>query len=865
MHILEQIRISASLTNILWYLGGFGVLGFWGVEAAQISQKISNWSDVPSSWKKLGAYKKISFASDPYDKNLQKFLEPFASDDDLRPNLTGMNFDDTGITCTDAHKLVVLPYPNSEYKGIYCTFKRCAKIVAKEAMDKNGKLKDVKYPRYEQVIPIYGGKDQFHNKINVRKLLTYINVADNFANVTTHQINFKYNRGGLIGFNANFLKVICESMLLLGYEDAWFHLSIPNRAMVVTPHEKYKVGEDVIMLCMPVMTDSAVYFDRPGAEDKDWEKEITAYFDFNDGEIHNADKSVADFHKDTEVITVEPEQIRFLKSAIDKNAAIPIIDHPAVIDNNIIGTDLENYAVIKESGLKDGEYEIVEGELVWRSGANDIEQFPKVYKTKEELGKVHAPEFEKVYEDAVKFTIKNQLQPEFEGVHLFTKDEKLVMESCDAAIAYRNVIKGFEFKKDFDFVLRTKCIKSFLNYIGDANIKISDTDWKNKGVSDSFISLSAADAELVSRTITPAKKKYPSLDAVIMSEAENKITFEHKQLEQLIDKIDVPALKKKYEYLKKGRNEIAVSLTPKTSELQPSGKIEIFMIIWQSGYSMSENIIIERTLLGTIDYSYNNNTSHVNKEKFAIIMPVMTVVPEDMFCFDYEKLTKIIEVSEGIDFSLQYNKLNGVFVSEISKAKTELVKIPSAKDTVRALEVLIALTTGDEAENYVKELEKIKSEHKGEKFKSGGKIDKGLTDIFIHLYEHNKEIKEDVIPSEIKNKFAEWQGDFLYAGSKGAQNMDDIKSWTSDKETAKVFATKYKDGKVFEMHKGEFKKKFNFISLDVFADFIEEKGLWNKRIDKYVSESEVYVLSQKFADGGSVSGVKEEASCGCNH
>ena len=929
-----------------------------GVEAAQISQKISNWSDVPSSWKKLGAYKKISFASDPYDKNLQKFLEPFASDDDLRPNMTGMYFDDTGITCTDAHKLIVLPYPNPENKGIYCTFKRCSKLVSGDfKIDKSGKLieklgketRDAKYPKYEAVIPIRDAKKQNHDKINLRKLLTYINVAENFANVTTHQINFKY-KGGLIGFNSTFLKTICEAMLYLGYEDVWFHTSTPDRAVVVTPSETYKLGVEVLMLCMPVHTDSKVYSDTPGAEDMDWEKEISVYFDFSDNEIHNADKTVADFYKDEKVITIQPEQIRFLKSAIDKNIAIPILDHVGVISGNAIGADFENYAIIKESGLKDGEYDIVNGELVWHSGANEIDQFPKVYTAKEELGKMYAPEFEKVYDDAVKFTIKNDLQSEFEGVHLFTKDKQLVMESCDAAIAYRNIVNGFEFKKEFDFVLQIKCIKNFLNYVGDANITISDTDWNGKGASTAWISLSAADAELSIRTITPTKKKYPSLDAVIPSEAANKITFERKQLEQLIDKIDVPALKKKYEYLKKRTDQIAISLKPKTENLQPSGKIEVFMIIWESGYSNKENTIIERTQLGTIDYDYDDKTSSVNKEKFAIIMPVRTVAPEDMFVFAYDKLKKIIDSSEQVGFALQWAKPDGVFVNSLSKGNP-LVKIASAKDTVRALELLIELSSGEELEKYTKELEKIKGEHKGEKFglggklktllkfpklisgniinppaidgelvgefdhmektgndffkvklpsgktyhtngftpmevsvrenlaltqyikdidgkvyrvdylyntsmpkgekfASGGEINKGLTDIFVYLYEHNKEIKDGDIPSAAKNKFAEWQGDFLYAGSRGTQNIDDIKSWTSDKETAKVFATKYKDGKVFEMRKGEFKKKFNFISLDVFADYIEEKGLWNKRIDKYVSESEVYVLSQKFTSGG---------------
>ena len=129
------------------------------------------------------------------------------------------------------------------------------------------------------------------------------------------------------------------------------------------------------------------------------------------------------------------------------------------------------------------------------------------------------------------------------------------------------------------------------------------------------------------------------------------------------------------------------------------------------------------------------------------------------------------------------------------------------------------------------------------------KIDKNvLRDEFKkHFNWKSKEgIDEKLIPTEIKNKFHEWNeySDYLYAGVPEGTDINHIKSWTTDNETAKSFSKKYKNGIVIKLPKDEFKNKFNFVSMDILDEYLG-KSYTGKSSDTYISESEVLVLSKK--------------------
>jgi hypothetical protein len=80
---------------------------------------ILNWDEVPTELKKITKVKKVPFENNPNDKGLLNIIIPFLGKDDLRPVFSAINFDKNGITVTDAHKLMTLPYPNPKLNGIY--------------------------------------------------------------------------------------------------------------------------------------------------------------------------------------------------------------------------------------------------------------------------------------------------------------------------------------------------------------------------------------------------------------------------------------------------------------------------------------------------------------------------------------------------------------------------------------------------------------------------------------------------------------------------------------------------------------------------------------------------------------------------
>ena len=72
-------------------------------EGGAISPIINNWDDVPSNLKNTSKVKKVIWSNNPYDKGLFSIVEPFLGEDRLKPIFSGINFDENGITCTDAH------------------------------------------------------------------------------------------------------------------------------------------------------------------------------------------------------------------------------------------------------------------------------------------------------------------------------------------------------------------------------------------------------------------------------------------------------------------------------------------------------------------------------------------------------------------------------------------------------------------------------------------------------------------------------------------------------------------------------------------------------------------------------------------
>jgi hypothetical protein len=243
---------------------------------------------------------------------LYSIVSPFLGKDDLRPIMSGINFDENGITVTNAHVLITLPYPSKEFEGVYE-----ADLSKRPSSDQI--TIDGNYPNYPPVIPKKEVTKPFF--IDVYKLLQYNDVAMKFANKTTNAVNYKIE-DEVAGFNAKFLNESLKTLLKLGHDKAYAHYIAPNKALLLSPSKDYEIGNDELVLTMPVMVQNESY----GSIDLDYGRGLKVYYDFNDNEIHNADGSIAEFkmtYEDNSVLS--KEDVMLLEKLANGKNRIPIV------------------------------------------------------------------------------------------------------------------------------------------------------------------------------------------------------------------------------------------------------------------------------------------------------------------------------------------------------------------------------------------------------------------------------------------------------------------------------------------------------------------------------------------------------------
>lgn len=222
--------------------------------------------------------------------------------DDLRPVMSGIFFEltpeDVRFVATDAHKLVRYKrtdlqapksasfiVPKKPLNLLKNTLAGTNAEVTIEFNENNAafrfdntllvcRLIDGKYPNYEAVIPKTNP-----NKLTIDRqtFLSSIRRVAIFANKTTHQVRLHINGSQLaisaedldyaneanekltcsyegeeitIGFNSRFLMDMLNN---ISTEYVILEMSAPNRAGILLPGEAGEVGEDVLMLVMPVM------------------------------------------------------------------------------------------------------------------------------------------------------------------------------------------------------------------------------------------------------------------------------------------------------------------------------------------------------------------------------------------------------------------------------------------------------------------------------------------------------------------------------------------------------------------------------------------------------------------------------------
>jgi DNA polymerase III sliding clamp (beta) subunit (PCNA family) len=426
-------------------------------EGGAVNPIITNWNDVPSIWKNTSKVKKVAFTNSPYDKGLYSIVAPFLGKDDLRPIMSGINFDENGITVTNAHILITLPYPSKEFEGVY------EADLSKRASSDQITI-DGNYPNYPPVIPKKEVTKPFF--IDVYKLLQYNDVAMKFANKTTNAVNYKIE-DEVAGFNAKFLNESLKTLLKLGHDKAYAHYIAPNKALLLSPSKDYEIGNDELVLTMPVMVQNQSY----GAEDLDYGRGLKVYYDFNDNEIHNADGSIAEFKMTYENNSVmSKEDATLLEKLANGKNRLAILDY-VLIENGIArASDLDSEYYLKNVDLPNGIYKPNKGALEITMEA--IDDYPKspIFETDENtIQFVISSGIFEYYVDKLKYVVgQDDLRPVMQGICLHhTSDNKLFLAGTDAHILLRvNITEYVDmpvYNKDMKFIIQPKRLYDFLN------------------------------------------------------------------------------------------------------------------------------------------------------------------------------------------------------------------------------------------------------------------------------------------------------------------------------------------------------------------------------------------------------------------
>ena len=687
---------------------------------------VKNWSEIPTVWKNTKEVKKVKYTNSPFDKELVSMLEPIAADDDLRPVMNGVNFDEYGITATNAHILVSLPYPNEKYKGTYATIPK-----RNYTIDENSdvKIKDSlfipnKYPQYPTVIPKI--KDALRtNKINVYKLLQWTEVALKYCNKGSFNALYWFGDTS-ISFNAKFMIESMKLLLKLGYSEVYYSSSVQNRAIVFSPDKKYELGKSVILLLMPVIKNAPENL-KGGSFDIDFSRELLAYYDFSTDEIRNADDSVADFKMFYGDYDVMPEnEIKMLNKFAEKNTT-PILDYFVVRNSKIHASDMASSLLIKHTELQDGLYDVLDG-AIERNESIDSDEYPLGLEVEDSKIKfIISSNILDYYIDlSLGYVSKDKYsKSEMSGILFDYKDSKMYMVSTDGSILSKiDITKYIEInkeQKDFKFILSINNLTKFFNNIEDSAVTIS--------ASDKVVSFENNDYIFSSRLIIAKAINY---DSVISWFNDKKISLSKKELLECL-KSDVAQ-----KFIKKYKKEKLVIL----HEFDTDGKLNIFIGKTSSYTRNTPNQVEDKEKIGTINYAVENGTFQI-RDSALLIMPVR-IENVNLFALDIKYLTTILDslncdsfdfLNKGIDTGyfitgscLDYGKE----IKPIASYKSKVTE-PKEDNQIEELESLIELLkevvtenpkdldSSDALELYEETLAELKKVN-SDKFAKGGNV-----------------------------------------------------------------------------------------------------------------------------------------------
>ena len=674
--------------------GDSGIYKDGGGIGKVITPIVSNWNDVPSTWKNTTKVKKVTWANNPYDKGLYSIVTPFLGHDEYRPVFDGINFDKNGITCTDAHKLITLPYPNKEYEGVYNA------DLSKKKVGEQVKI-DGKYPNYLEIIP--KSKDSYGYYIDVYKLLQYTNVAIKYSNNVTKAVNYKIN-DVVMGFNGKFLIEVLNTLLKLGYDKVYSFYQSPTRALTFSPAKQYEIGNDDLLLIMPVMVNGEKYL---GAKDLDYTRELSVYYDFNDNEIHNADGSVAEFKMTYESnLALSPEDVKPFENMIRKSKnRIPILDY-VLVQNGIARTsNLDSEFELKEVNLPDGIYKANNGTL--EISIEAIEDYPvkPIFEVDDNTIEFVMPSVVlEYYVNKFKLVVgKDELRPVMMGICLHhTPDNKLFLVGTDANILLKVDITQYVdmpiYNKDLKTIIQPNYLYDYLNAIEESALTIKSNKIATKIDSDKW-----------SFYCKNIDGNFPNYDAIIPRENNKLLSLELNELRNCINS----DFAKKYVSESDNKDKIFVF----------NNEHEIFIATYdQYGRGDNKDKVQNIEKLCNANISVKEQEYYYNDGSILLTMPTYTSNEKSNFSFRKKILERVISIVSDKNLEMHFSEINRPYLTPINsfdykkttkehKVKEQpakLKEVKKQKENSEKTELLEAIETL----NMLGELEQDKKERK---------------------------------------------------------------------------------------------------------------------------------------------------------
>lgn len=281
------------------------------LEIPQVKLNKSVWSILKNNnLIKKSNIRPIDYEISPYNKGLEKIFKNIVSDDDLRPSWTGINYEKGTATGTDGMKLLHLVSKGeneSTYKGNYYLYSDIEKTYINEkkknrdvpnSLNEYYELKgDIgqRFPDWKIVLPRdYAFYKEFDlDYLNAILLTIYKN---KLSNPITGIVAFEFDTQEgkfYIGFNAELLSQLCESMIMAGQNRVNFYFSSSSRGVVLlnvnlkypkSKNEKFFMDNN-FGLIMPVL----INLDKDYIEENLKIKPLIKYNDIYDFDIRIGD------------------------------------------------------------------------------------------------------------------------------------------------------------------------------------------------------------------------------------------------------------------------------------------------------------------------------------------------------------------------------------------------------------------------------------------------------------------------------------------------------------------------------------------------------------------------------------------------